>query len=209
MFNLMPEQVVVVTDTLAMNTEHQPYLLVSKCAVVPHLNTVIAGTGAGQLGSRWVQFVSERMACLDVDMLDAHAPLGISRLWDELQAEHGGFEGTSTIYHFGRSEDEQRYVGYAYRSTNGFASESLGYGFGVKPPPEGGFDPSLDVRSLEEWIKLAVQIRGEEDLKPLPDRIHIGGALVCVMLQGGTITVSEIFRFDDFGAMWSELNTRL
>lgn len=208
MFYLAPEQVVVMTDTLATNMAGEPYLLVSKCAVVPHLNMIIAGTGAGQLGSRWVQTVSERTACLDIEMLDTHAPVGIARLWDALLAEEDHrYEGTSTIYHFGRSEATQKYVGYAYRSVDGFASEPLRpYGFAAKPPPLGSFEPSTDLR---DWIKLAEQIRAEQDPLPHGERVYIGGALICAILQGGAINVSEVYRFDDFDATWEDLNTRL
>ena len=138
MFFLAPTQAVVVTDTLATTTAGEPFLYVSKCYVVPHLDMVIAGTGYGQLGARWSCMVQENLLCRDIEMLDQHAPEAIAGLWARLQAESGPIGGTSTIYHFGRAESSGEYVGYAYRSADGFVSDPRPHGFGVKPPLAAG-----------------------------------------------------------------------
>lgn len=44
MFNLSPDQVVLLTDTLATTPSGAPHLLVSKCVAIPHLEMVVAHT---------------------------------------------------------------------------------------------------------------------------------------------------------------------
>src|SRR5215813_11334493 len=135
MFALAPTRVMVVTDTLAIAADGSPLLFASKCIPVPHLNLVVAGTGVAALESRWVALLQDRMLSRDVDMVDRHAPAALAGLWNGLRREHGSSGHTATVYHFGRSEASGAYVGYAYRSAAGFASERLAYGFGVRPAP--------------------------------------------------------------------------
>lgn len=197
--------VIVITDTLATTVDGESRCLVTKCAVVPHLSMVIAGTGIAQLSARWVALVMESMLCRDIDMLDRHAPTAIRDLWAELDRT-GIPTQTSTVYHFGLSEDRGHYVGYAYRSDEDFESEPLEPGFRVKPQPRSmGNAP----QSLEELVAMACEIRSEQDARPAAERIYIGGDLVLVSMQNGGITTGKIHRWDDFESMWLTMNARL
>jgi hypothetical protein len=199
--------VMVVNDTLATTPETDALMLVSKCFVVPHLNMVIASTGAAEIGQRWAHMAQTRMLCRGIDMCDCHAPDMLRRIRGEVESESGPMPGTATVYHFGLSEERDHYVGYAYRSEKDFRSEELGEGFGVKPVP--AVIPDDVPASLEEWLDLAVALRAEQDALPVKDRVCIGGELFLTRLADGGIGVTKIFRFPDFEQQWLEMNARL
>jgi hypothetical protein len=201
MYQLSDEQVLVVTDTLA-TTEDRPHMYVSKCAAIPHLELIVAYTGIAELGSRWVSMLHDRILCRDIEMLDSHAPEALQKIWSNLLEEYSLVgDITSTVYHFGRSEQSKIYMGIAYRSKEGFESEPLTeFAFGVKPHPEGTFETPT---SMDETVALAARIRREQD------RLHIGGALRLTAMTEGTIVLSELARFEDFDDMWQQMNDRL
>jgi hypothetical protein len=207
LFQLDPASVIVATDTLATHVDGRPYLLVSKCAVVPHLGSVVAFTGTAAVGQRWVEVVQTGLLCRDFDMLDQHTPDNLRRIAAEVEDEHGPVAGSSTIYHFGYSQLDTQYVGYAYRSERAFDSERLGFGFGMKPPPT--VPPSENPATFEEIIELADQIRDEQNALDVAERVYIGGDLVSTVLAQGLIQVSTIHRFADFEAQWQTMNASL
>lgn len=181
MFGLSPAGVMVITDTLATTPAGEPYLLVSKAGIVPHLGVVIAGTGVAQLADRWRNVVLSELLCRDIATLDRHAPEALRRLWAALGLEYPEASGVdATVYHFGFSPQHEQYVGYAYRSTSKFGSEALPDAFGKKPEP---LEPLQEAPStLEGWIDLAERLRAEQASVPLPRRIHIGGELILTSL---------------------------
>lgn len=204
MVNHGPEAVLILTDTLATTVGGAPYLYVTKCVAVPHLEMVIAGTGTAQVTSQWWAIVLERMLCQDIEMLDRHAPNELRQIWAELDGRPAHL--TSTVYHFGFSPDRAVYVGYAYRSTNDFASEQLEPGFRLKPHPAGPFEPA---DNLEDMVALANRVRREQDELLLTERINIGGELVLTGLINRTITTVKVHRWDDHEPMWQKMNEAL
>jgi hypothetical protein len=200
LFQLDPESVIVATDTLATRVDSRPFLLVSKCTVLPHLGSVIAFTGTAAIGQRWAAMVQTNLLCRDFDMLDQHTPENLRRIAAEVEEEHGPISGSSTVYHFGYSDIDTKYVGYAYRSEKNFDSERLDYGFGMKPPPAA--IPADNPATFEEIVELADQIRNEQNALPLSERLHIGGDLVSTVLVEGAIHVTKVHRFADFDTQW-------
>jgi hypothetical protein len=207
MFALAPRRVMVVTDTLATGDDGSPLMFASKCVPMAHLNLAVAFTGVATLGNRWTALLQEHMLSRDVEMVDAHAPAVLANLWRSIRREYGPFEQTATVYHFGRSATSGAYVGYAYRAINGFVSERLPYGFGVRPAPAHPLEHGP--ADLTDLINLARWIRREQDESGAPDRLHIGGALTLTALAGDEIAVKEIYRFDDFDDMWREMSAPL
>jgi len=136
MFSLSPGAIIVVTDTFATTMSGDPHMLVTKCGIVPHLDLVVAGTGIAELPERWRNMLYSQVLCRDIDMLDTHAPAALRQVWADLEFEHAdpiANGASATVYHLGLSERTGEYVGYVYRSSNGFASEPMGPGFRVKP----------------------------------------------------------------------------
>lgn len=205
LFRHTPENVAIVMDTLATSAEGEPLNFMSKCRAMPHLKLAVAWTGVGTFGLRWCVALEEQVLSRDIEMLNEYAPEVISRIWKDLGEEQDLRGMTSTIYHFGLSERTGQYVGYAYRSTKGFVSDPIPYGFGVKPPLA-ALDELVEPDDVPDWITLAAAIRAEQDALPAGQRVSVGGALTLTMLREGSAITTEVHRFDDFDAMWNEMN---
>lgn len=206
MYAFAPTQVVLVTDTLSTSTSGDPHIFVSKCFVIPHLEMVVAGTGVALISQRWAHQLQTAVLARDIDFLDHLVPAALTQVVTDLNGEFGELPGTSTVYHFGYSEDREEYVGYAYRSEHDFVSEPLqSGGFGVKPRPIGDFSSPND---MNEMVQLGRRIRAEQDGLP-EGRIYIGGELCMTALINRTITVSKLFRFEDFEDQWLTMNENL
>ena len=201
MFDLAPELVVVMTDTLATTPAGEPYKFASKCVVMPHLGMAVAHTGVALLGTQWCTLVQNEFVCRDIEMLNQHAAKILADIWSNLDLGDSGHP-TATVYHLGRSEASGQYAGYAYRSINGFVSENLEYGFRIKPAPKFEFDAPND---LPEWIDLAVKTREEQDRQEDDDCVRIGGALNLTVLQDGAFAIREVYRFRDFEQTWEDM----
>lgn len=51
-------QALVATDSLATNSDGEPFMFVTKAGYIPHLRTIIAGTGAGGFANQWQLLVT-------------------------------------------------------------------------------------------------------------------------------------------------------
>jgi hypothetical protein len=206
MFTQTPQQVVVLTDTLATTPAGSPHLFVTKCAVVPHLDMVVAHTGVAQVGHRWSHQLQTAMLARDIDLLDRHVPARLRSIAAELASEFGDPGMTSTVYHLGFSAAQEAYVGYVYRSEADCASEVMEPGFRVKPQPVGQVTAPKD---LDGTVALGRQLRGEQNGRPADERVHIGGELVVTMLTNRLIQVAKVHRFEDFERQWTIMNAAL
>jgi hypothetical protein len=54
-------------------------MFTTKAFVLPHLRMVIAGTGAGRFLGKWFIRLNDRIAVKDIDNLNYHAPLTLSK----------------------------------------------------------------------------------------------------------------------------------
>lgn len=203
---LEPRQVVIVTDTLATLPSGESHLLVTKCTAVPHLDLVVAFTGIAQLGHRWAHRLQTATLARNIDLLDHLVAPSLREINAGLNEEFGEPPGTSTVYHFGFSEDRQEYVGYAYRSENDFASELMEPSFRVKPQPMGDITTPNE---LDELVQLGIRLRSEQEALPSGSRVYIGGDLIMTVLSDRAIYVSRVFRFDDFEEQWLVMNRNL
>ena len=206
MFFQTPDQVVVLTDTLATTPSGTPHLFVTKCTVVPHLEMVVAYTGAAQVGHRWSHQLESAVLARDIDLLSPHVPGALRSISAEVAQEFGDHGITSTVYHLGFSEERGTYVGYVYRSVAEYASEVMEPGFRVKPQPLHGPTAPTD---LDGMIALGKQLREEQDGLSGVERVHIGGDLVVTMLVNRQIQIAKVFRFDDFDSQWETMNVAL
>ncbi len=196
--------IVVVTDTLATAPDGTPSFFKSKAFPIPHLQMVVAMTGLANLGEKLIDRLYTSMLARDIDMAAQHTPATLKSLTDELVAQFGPFEGTSTIYYFGYSPKHSQYVRYAFRSTSGFQPEFwTDGGFGVKPHPDGPFESPA---TFPEMIALAERIRAEQDATPLAERIHIGGQLTLTVLRDRQITTLQLHEFADAEQQWRQMH---
>jgi hypothetical protein len=208
-FYTQEDAAVVVTDTLAVSADDsgnlRPAFFTSKALYIPHLRMIIAGTGIGSVLDRWFLKINTSMLVSGVEQLDTHTPRNLALIWDEIQAELGALDGkTTTIYHFGISEDAGQITSFAYRSANRFESEPIGYGCGTKPAcsvPEGNFLEHIETVMLE-------QQRSEEQ-RPAKERLHIGGHGVAIMLTAKECVHWCALEFPNFREQAEEAYRRL
>ncbi|KNC65635.1 hypothetical protein [Pseudoalteromonas ardens] len=188
------EQILVATDTLSVTPEGEPFSFVSKAVHIPHLRTIVAGTGAGGFANRWALTASTQMIVKGIMNLDYHTPAGLRELWSDYKKEYSlSNDFTTTVYQFGLSEENGKVVSFAYRSTNDFVSEPIGYGTGVKPEcstPDGNLIEALP-KMMEEQRAIQNQI-------PPESRIYIGGEIQALYLTSQGCNSFLVSRFTDF-----------
>jgi hypothetical protein len=195
-FHTDEEQALVATDTLGVTSKGVPFLFTSKALYLPHLRTIVAGTGVGGFATDWWARINNRFVVRGIENLDCHTPAALRECWNAYRATYSVPESlTSTIYHFGISERTAKVAAYAYRSTNDFASEVLGYGTAVKP--------ACTIRSgnLPEEIRTMMEEqRRLQATKPVTERLFIGGEIVVMHLTRQGCTTFVLSQFDDFSA---------
>lgn len=189
------EQIIVATDTLVVDQEGKPSFFTSKAIYLPHLRTIIAGTGIGGFSVKWAEHVNNEMLLSGIENLDYHTPQGLRDLWSEVKKELGFPEKqTTTVYQFDLSPKSLEPLGFAYRSTNDFKSENLGYGIGCKPEcmiPEGPF-------SVDYLAVMMREQRENQEKLPLTERLHIGGECVVLHLTKENCNAIALCQFDGF-----------
>lgn len=189
-----PQQALVVTDTLAVDPDGFPFLFTSKAHYIAHLRTIIAGTGIWGFSGDWFMQANSRMLLSGIESLDYHAAEALRALWARYISEYSlSTSATTTVYHFGFSEVSNEITGFAYRSTNGFSSERLHHGTGVKPEcsvPEGNIFDHLQAM-MEEQRSIQASV-------PPQERIYIGGEAMAIHLTKESCVYSKLFEFSDF-----------
>lgn len=197
------EQAFVATDTLAVSYNGEPAFFTTKAFIVPHLSMIIAGTGVTGLLGKWFVQVNDRMVVQGINNLDFHTPNGLSNLWSSHKQEFSIPDHlTSTIYHFGFSEDDELIQSYAYRSANDFSSESIKYGLGVKPEcniPE-NYTLPLDIPAM-----MRDQIK-HQSLQLPGDKLYIGGEIQVIHLTKDGFNAYSLCKFDEYDADKDAIN---
>lgn len=197
-FNLAPEQVLVAMDTLAVTADtKEPFFYTTKFYPLPHLHGVMFATGLGDLATQW--FVRlERYVARDIQHLNEFVQPGLQQLGREFGLSE---TNTTTIYHVGFSELEDRYVAFAYRSTNDFAPEPLGYGLRTKP----GLDGAAVNQFPQDFIRIIDELRREDNALSTGERVGIGGEVQTLVMQDGTMTICTAHRFEDYDALYEQM----
>lgn len=181
-------------DTLAIGADDRlPLSFQRKFLPVPERDLLIAGTGHAGFINAWFEHYQSHHRDEAIDKLDSSVPL-IFR--SSVEAE-GGLSGqTVTIYHFGYSSAERRYVGYAYRSERDFHSERLPDGLGFKPVIQ--IAATDDIRFPEFLVNIAIEQQHHDNRMPLEERVGIGGEIEFVVMSDRTIQVETVYRFSSY-----------
>lgn len=204
-YALQPDQVCLAMDTLVVSADDKtPLLFQTKFAVLPHLQMVIAGTGLAAMVTQWFQFVNGNIVARDVDHVDLYAPGALRRA----EAECPGTDlTTTTLYHFGYSQEQQRYVGYAYRSAKNWASEKLPYALGVKPPVP--VSPTDDIQFPQFLVDVMREQRRADQSLPSSERVGIGGEVSFVVMRDQSVTVAPVHRFESYETELQQMAAKL
>lgn len=205
MIDVQPDHALVVSDTFV-----DPPAFMTKVAVVPHLELVIAGTGLGNLLGAWSAMVNG-LRCRDIDELAVFAEALLPQLWDAIHEgrdpqDNGVGCTTASIYHVGRTAD-RGYVAYAYRSREAFVHAEISPCFMVKPAGEDTPTPTPATapETLQEIIALAEQIQADQRSLPADECLDIGGELVGIEMSEGGISVAKLHRFDSYDDDWAAI----
>lgn len=204
-FQHHPSQVAIFTDTLATTPKGEALMFCNKSFYYSDLHMAMAVTGILQFGDKWNSTINVGQVAKDIDMLDAQTPQQLRHIWHDLSRENGGtMPGTSTIYHFGWSNQLKQFVRYIYRSENDFQSEySSDLGIGVKPQPKETED-FVAPETVEAVIEVAERLRNEQRQEPASIRIYIGGEIVLTLMQEKATVITKVHRFEDYDSDWSD-----
>ena len=187
-------QALIATDTLAVNENGNPAFFCSKANHIPHLKMLIAGTGVAGFSNEWALQASTSMLVKGIHNLDYHTPEALRALWKEYKGKKSVSESfTTTVYQFGISEETEGVVGFAYRSTNNFMSEEIGYGTVVKPECD-----VLEGDLIESLPKMMKQQRLFQNSAPKNERVYIGGEIIAHHLTANGCNTFKVSEFDDF-----------
>lgn len=201
-FHTDQDQALIAVDTLATDFDGKPIMFTSKAYVLPHLQMLICGTGLGGFLGRWFIFINDKMIVRGINNLNYFASEKLRDLWKEyLYNEAISYKGTTTIYHFGFSEDTRFLTTYVYRSSKDFKSESLKYGIGVKPEcnVESGYEFPKDIPKMMQEQRLI------QSNLPLSERIFIGGEMIIYHLARSGFSIYSLGKFDDFNNTQEEI----
>ena len=200
-FTIKPDQISLAMDTLVVAANDKtPLCYQTKFTVLPHLNLVIAGTGLASLITGWFHFVNGSMIVRDVDHLSAFTPEALRLAVADCQ---GADLTTTTLYHFGYSQLEKRYVGYAYRSAKSWEPERLPDALGLKPVVH--VPPTDNIQLPQFLIDIVSEQRRQDLMLPLSERVGIGGDIQFVILANGVVTVSTVHRFDSYESDYEQM----
>lgn len=195
-FHTEETQVLVAMDTLATSVNGIPSMYSSKAFVLPHLRMIICGTGLGGFLGRWFITINDLMVINGIENLDYHAPDSLRTMWKEyLSTLSDPYSGTTTVYHFGFSENTNKIKAYVYRSEKNFESEERDqYGLGLKP--ECTVPTSYEIP--KDIPGLMFEQREIQNKKPALERIYIGGEILVYQLMQEGIAIFSMGKFDDY-----------
>jgi len=206
-FVLSPKEVIIATDTLSRTKDGKSLNFVSKIFPLPHLKSVICGTGSLNLMVDWFSFVQRQVIGKDITILDKIAPTELKKIFNKYEFDG---EVTSTIYHFGYSKKENRFIGLAYRSTNDFVSERLSDGIGIKPYGEEIKDFTLQQQTkdkgiVDSLIEIMKKQREIDESKKLEENVGIGGEIHFLILKENMQVMWGCYTFSDYDKTFNQM----
>lgn len=195
-FALQPDQICIAMDTLVVGaTDRMPLSFQRKFLSVPESQLVVAGTGHAGFINGWFRHLQANLKGATIDDLNAEAP----NIFRASVSAEGGLSGlTATIYHFGYSEREGRYVGYAYRSEYSFRSDRLQYALGYKPVVP--ITPNDNIRFPDFLIDIVLEQQRLDHRLPITERLGIGGEIEFVVMSDRSVNVETVHRFSSYEA---------
>src|ERR1700730_12333600 len=124
-------QVFIATDTLA-TMNGRAIRFATKAFPLPHLRMVIAGTGLAGFLDHWLVAVNASPV-RGIDALNEHAQAGLLNVLRTFNKQFPTMNETTSVYHFGFSEDTGVIHSFAYKSEELFEPRQIAYGLYVKP----------------------------------------------------------------------------
>jgi hypothetical protein len=193
-FALQPDQICIAMDTLVVGADDKkPMSFQRKFLSLANNNLLIAGTGLANLINGWFTYVSSLPDLSDIDDLNLISPCVLK---ESVRAAGGLGEITTTLYHFGYSKSEGKYVGYAYRSTTNFQSERLQYALGLKPQVRVELLENIEFPSF--LINIILEQQRQDQLLTIDQQVGIGGEIEFAVLTEGCTKIETVHRFASY-----------
>ena len=204
-FYFTDHSICLAMDALSLDIEKHPFKLVSKFVLLPHLQSIICGTGVLGLIPKWIEFIQTSMVFGNITQLSMATSNQLKKIYEEMSIPS---DITSTIYHFGLDKITNTMVGYAFRSTKAFQMEKLDYGLGVKPtyPVKGAIVPLQPEEIEPKFIDLITQLKEVDDNLPIKEKLGIGGEIHFARLnKKGMYFVKILHQFPDINTVYGEM----
>jgi len=172
---------------------------------LPHLHSVMCGTGSDKLVLGWYSFIQSQIIGRNIGILIEAA----QRFLPELQEAAGAAVAAigTTIYHIGFDESGVL-RGYAHRSDNGFAPEEIPPSFIMKPGmlelQQMFIDVALQGGLVAAFVELIKRQRATKADDPA-ERQGIGGEVHFFAMSYRTQSLWNCYRFDDYDEEYAQI----
>jgi hypothetical protein len=188
-------QVFVATDTLAtLNGKATGFA--TKAFPLPHLRMVIAATGLPGFLDHWLVAVNASPV-RGIDALNEHAQAGLLNVLRTFKKQFPSTNETTSVYHFGFSEDSGVIQSYAYKSEELFEPRQIACGLYVKPyVPEDAIPK--DTLHPSDIPRIMAAQRAIQARLPKEARVSIGGEMQMHHLDQAGYKAYRLGQFEDY-----------
>lgn len=204
-FYLNENEVAISMDTLSIDINGNPYKYASKIFHLPHLRSVMCGTGNLEVILNWFLMIQKNIISKDIDYLSDNTSSQLKEINEKVLSS----ELTSTIYQFGYSTMDKCFKGFVYRSTSDFERECLPYCIAMKPEVEFSFREQIEVVGIDNAFIELMTKQKEIDDNSGKDRIGIGGEIHRLYMTKDSSRLDIIHQFPDYEVTYEQIMTNL
>jgi hypothetical protein len=188
-------QVLIATDTLAtLNGRARQFA--TKAFPLPHLRMVIAGTGLAGFLDHWLVAVNASPV-RGIDALNENAQAGLLNVLRTFNKQFPSMNDSTTVYHFGFSEETGVIHSFAYKSEELFEPRPIEYGLYVKPNVPEDAIPK-DTLYPSDIPRIMAAQRAIQEKVPKETRVYIGGEMHMHHLEQVGYKAYRVGQFEDF-----------
>jgi hypothetical protein len=188
-------QVFIATDSLAtLNGRATGFA--TKAFPLPHLRMVLAGTGLAGFLDHWLVAVNASPV-RGIDALNEHAQAGLLNLLRTYTKQFPSMNETTSVYHFGFSEETGVIQSFAYKSEELFEPRRIAYGLYVKPNVPEDAIPT-DTLHPSDIPRIMAAQRAIQAKLPKEARVSIGGEMQMHHLEQAGYKTYRLAQFEDY-----------
>lgn len=203
---LDPKGVIIGTDTLSLGSNKSPHNYLTKVYPLPHLKSIICGTGSADLAIDWFSFIHRCVVGKDITILRETAQARLNEIFSGYNF-HSTM--TATIYQFGYNLKSKKFEGYRYHSEDNFKEVSLPYKVGIKPYGEQIIESSKSKKKCNDQIEFIIDtIKKQKQIDDRQDdteRLGIGGHIHVLTVTKLYQILWEVYEFSDYEKTFLEI----
>ncbi len=168
----------------------------TKAFPLPHLRMVIAGTGLAGFLDHWLVEVNASPV-RGIEALNEHAQAGLLNLLRAFKKQFPSMNETTSVYHFGFSEDTGVIHSFAYKSEELFEPRQIACGLYVKPNVPEDVIPK-DTLHPSDITRIMAAQRAIQAKLPKEARVSIGGEIQIHHLEHAGYQAYRLGQFEDY-----------